>query len=98
MEQVFINVLKNAIEAIRDHGTITLHLGGAGGRARIVVEDTGGALTPDVQANLFTPFYSSKPNGQGIGLTTVKEILTQHGFDFSLEGGPGKTTRFTILF
>jgi signal transduction histidine kinase len=52
----------------------------------------------EAQSNLFTPFLSTKPNGQGIGLTLVREILTAHGFDYSLHKQPGEPTTFTILF
>jgi len=100
MEQVVVNIVKNAMEAIGEDGAITVSLipGRAGSRTRLVVEDTGGPLTPEVQANLFTPFYTTRPNGQGIGLTVVQEILGRHGFEFSLEGGTGRPTQFTILF
>ena len=99
MEQVVVNIVKNAMEAIGEDGAITVSLtpGRGGSRTRLVVEDTGGPLTPEVQANLFTPFYTTRPNGQGIGLTIVQEILGRHGFEFSLEGGAGRPTQFTIL-
>lgn len=99
MEQALVNIVKNAMESIVEDGAITVTLGRTdGGRNRLVVEDTGGPLTAEVQANLFTPFYTTRPNGQGIGLTVVQEILDRHGFEFSLEGGAGRSTQFTILF
>ena len=52
----------------------------------------------DVREHLFTPFFTSKENGQGIGLTMVQEILLGHGFDFSLESAGNGHTHFTILF
>jgi len=99
MEEALVNIVKNAMEAIGEDGAITVRLdpGGGGARARLVVEDTGGPLTPEVQAQLFTPFYTTRPHGQGIGLTLVQDILDRHGFEFSLEGGPDRPTRFTIL-
>jgi two-component system, NtrC family, nitrogen regulation sensor histidine kinase NtrY len=51
-----------------------------------------------VRANLFTPFYSTKENGRGIGLTLVQEILTRHKFDFALENGPVGGAEFTVWF
>ncbi len=63
----------------------------------MVVEDSGRGLSADAQANLFTPYFSTKPNGQGIGLTLVQEILVAHGCDFTLESEPGGPTRFTIV-
>jgi signal transduction histidine kinase len=99
MEQALVNIVKNAMEAIGENGAIVVSLSPPAGaaRARLVVEDTGGPLTPEVQAQLFTPFYTTRPHGQGIGLTLVQDILDRHGFEFSLEGGPGRPTRFTIL-
>jgi two-component system, NtrC family, nitrogen regulation sensor histidine kinase NtrY len=95
MEQVFINVLKNAIEAIDCHGTITIRVGKNGGRF-VTVEDSGPGIPAEIKESLFTPFFSTKADGQGIGLTLIQEILTQHGFRFSLESPPGGPTRFTI--
>ena len=97
MEQAFLNVLQNAIEA--QAGTITLRVhAGNGGRPTLRVEDTGQGFGQEAQSNLFTPFFSTKPNGQGIGLTLVREILSAHGFDYSLHKQPGEPTTFTILF
>lgn len=98
MEQVFVNVVKNAIEAIGEGGTITVRLGRNCGRGFVVVEDTGAGLTPEARAHLFTPFFSTKQNGQGIGLTLVQEVLGQHGFEFSLEGPPHGPTQFVVRF
>jgi nitrogen fixation/metabolism regulation signal transduction histidine kinase len=98
MEQVFVNVLRNALEAIECDGAINVRVGKQSGRAMVSIEDSGPGLSRDAQANLFTPFFSTKPQGQGVGLTLVREILALHGFDFSLESPPGGPTSFTILF
>ncbi|MDX2031965.1 MAG: ATP-binding protein [Blastocatellia bacterium] len=98
MEQVFLNLFKNAAEAIGERGRITLRIGLQAGRPFIVIEDTGAGIPPAVRANLFTPFFSTRENGQGIGLTLVQEILDQHGFEFTLESEPGRPTQFTIWF
>jgi two-component system, NtrC family, nitrogen regulation sensor histidine kinase NtrY len=104
LEQAILNVVKNAVEAIAGDGA-----GGAGGTVTIrvtskthppvlVVEDSGAGLTAEAQANLFTPFFSTKPGGQGIGLTLVGEILAGHGFDYALERTGHGTTAFRIAF
>jgi two-component system nitrogen regulation sensor histidine kinase NtrY len=98
IEQVFINIIKNGLEAIGSGGKITIRLFNESERAGIAIEDSGGALTPEVQSQIFTPFFSTKENGQGIGLTLVQEILERHGCEFSLEGELGVWTRFTVLF
>ncbi len=98
MEQVFLNLLKNALEAIGEKGRITLRIGQQNGRSFIAIEDTGCGLSPEVREHLFTPFFSTKEHGQGIGLTMVQEILDGHQFDFSLESEARQPTRFTIWF
>jgi two-component system, NtrC family, nitrogen regulation sensor histidine kinase NtrY len=98
MEQVLVNVVKNAIEAIGRDGSITVRLGRRDGRPAVVVEDTGPGLSAEARQNLFTPFFSTKEHGQGIGLTLVQEILSQHRFRYSLETPPGGPTEFTIVF
>jgi signal transduction histidine kinase len=98
MEQALVNVVKNAIEAAGDDGCLTLHLGVDDGTVTLVVEDTGPGIPEEVRPHLFTPFFTSKPDGQGIGLTMVQEILSNHGLEFSLDGPPGGPTRFTIVF
>ena len=98
MEQVFVNILKNAMEAIGEKGRITVRLGQTGDRPSAVVEDTGAGIDPEAAGNLFTPFFSTRENRQGLGLTLVQEILGRHGFAFSLESPPSEPTRFTIRF
>jgi two-component system, NtrC family, nitrogen regulation sensor histidine kinase NtrY len=98
MQQVFLNLLKNAAEAIGERGTVTVRTGVRDGRTFAAVEDSGPGITPEVRAQLFTPFFSTKDGGQGVGLTLVREILENHGFDFSLESEPGQATRFTVYF
>ncbi len=98
MEQVFVNICKNALEAIGENGAITVQMGKKGERNFVIIEDTGAGFTPEVRANLFTPFFSTKENGQGIGLTMIQEILNQHKFEFSLESQLGSPTQFVIYF
>jgi len=97
IEQVFINVIKNAIEAIEKEGRITIAIDRDGSRSFVAVRDTGCGIPPEIQRNLFTPFYTSKARGQGIGLTMVQEILVGHGFDFSLATLPSGETEFRML-
>jgi two-component system, NtrC family, nitrogen regulation sensor histidine kinase NtrY len=113
MEQALLNIVKNAIEAIdygaadgqaaadtgtASRGTVTVRLRRIGPRLRLDIEDTGPGIPPDVREGLFTPFFTTKPGGQGIGLTMVQEILSNHGFAFTLESTPGRPTTFTIDF
>jgi len=101
IEQVLVNVIKNAVEAVEatgQAGEIVLRGSRQGRRSFLSVSDSGPGLSPEVQAQLFTPFYTTRENGQGIGLTMVQEILLAHGFDFTLENRDGGGAEFTIVF
>ncbi len=95
MEQVFINIFKNALEAIGSGGMITLETHQH--PKKIVVRDTGKGISAEAGQQLFSPFYSTKRDGQGIGLTVIREILTNHGFAFSLMTVQPGVTEFEIL-
>jgi two-component system nitrogen regulation sensor histidine kinase NtrY len=95
MDQVLMNVIKNAAEAIDRGGRIEIAARRGAGFVDLSVTDTGPGLSDEIKERLFTPFYTSKKHGQGLGLMLVKEILTQHGFGFSLEAAEGRT-RFRI--
>jgi signal transduction histidine kinase len=96
VEQALLNVLKNGLEAIGQDGTLTVRVLSNDGVAAIEIEDTGPGLSDEVRTHLFTPFFSTKEGGQGIGLTMVQEILAGHGFPFALEAPPGGPTTFTV--
>jgi len=107
IEQVLVNVVRNAVEAAGPGGWVRVRLDGEGPpRPVLTVEDSGPGVPSDVQTQLFTPFFSTKENGRGIGLMVAQEILTQHGFAFTLEsrgphhenGAGDEPTRFTIRF
>ena len=71
----------------------------AGGESTLTITDNGKGISPEVAQNLFTPFYSTKPQGQGLGLLLIRDILTAHGCTFSLLTDPNDhLTRFTIQF
>lgn len=97
MEQALLNVMKNGLEAIGQDGTLTVRTVIRDRVPVIEVEDTGPGLSEEVRSHLFTPFFSTKEGGQGIGLTMVQEILTGHGFPFALEAPPGGPTKFTVM-
>lgn len=97
MEQVLLHVARNALEAIGHDGTITVRLGRRGRQPFLAVRDTGSGVSPEVQPQLFTPFFTTKDDGQGIGLTLVQEIVLAHGFELSLLD-VGNGAELTILF
>lgn len=99
MEQAVINIVKNAIESIRSAGdpeSGRINVIVSEGR-RLTVTDNGGGISPEASQKLFTPFFSTKPSGQGVGLMFVAEILHRHNATFSLRT-EGAETRFEIAF
>ena len=101
LEQVLLNVVKNAVEAIQsadEPGEIVVRGFRHGRRSLLSIADSGPGFSAEVQAQLFTPFYTTRENGQGIGLTMVQEILLAHGFDFTLENRTPTGAEFTIVF
>lgn len=80
LEQVLINILKNALEASEPGQQVELLLQPNG----LSIRNNGQAIPPEVEPLLFTPFFSTKTEGQGIGLTLIRDILAGHGWKFSL--------------
>lgn len=95
-EQVLVNIIKNSAESIGSEGIITIRTDDA----PVVIEviDNGKGINQSTESKLFTPFFSTKPNGQGIGLLFIREVLQQHHCTFSLRTGPDGFTRFRIQF
>lgn len=91
MEQVLVNILKNALEACGPGNSIGITLT----PGRLQIRNDGQPISEEEASRLFTPFYTTKPQGQGIGLTLTKEILQNHGFGFSLRS-VGPLTTFEI--
>jgi two-component system nitrogen regulation sensor histidine kinase NtrY len=94
IEQAVINIVKNAIEAIGKDGTVSFKTN----KNTLVIADDGPGISTEEAAQLFSPFFSTKKDGQGIGLTLVREILINHNFDFSLRTIAERQTEFTIRF
>ena len=94
-EQVLVNIIKNAAESIQQNGNIWIRTIAP---ATIEVIANGPGITKDTETKLFTPFFSTKSNGQGIGLVFIREALTLHDCKFSLKTGTDGLTRFRICF
>ena len=93
-EQVLINIIKNATESIDTNGKIFIRTSAS--PLMLEIGDTGKGISKEVETKLFTPFFSTKPNGQGIGLIFIREVLMKHGYTFSLRTYPDGITRFRI--
>jgi signal transduction histidine kinase len=92
MEQVLRNLLRNALEACREGGTVRLTLGAGWFR----VQDDGEGVPADVAGRLFTPFFTTKPKGTGLGLSTVRKIVDGHGGAIEVDSEPGRGTSVTV--
>ena len=95
-EQVLVNIIKNSVESIDGSGEITITT--KANPSCIVVTDNGKGIDKKTERELFTPFFTTKKGGQGIGLMFIREVLVGHKCRFTLCTGDDKLTRFTILF
>ena len=96
LEQVLVNIIKNAIESIGENGKIQLITQAS--PATILIRDNGAGITPEAAEKLFTPFFSTKLDGQGVGLTLIREVLLNHDAQFSLKTVEDGWTEFRIAF
>lgn len=95
-EQVMVNIIKNSAESIESQGEIIITT--TNNPICLEVADNGKGINKETAAKLFSPFFSTKPEGQGIGLIFIREVLLKHGCTFSLRTYDDGLTRFRILF
>lgn len=108
MEQVLTNIVKNAVEAFPDssrddpkdtgNGSTDACITVTARRGWWCVADNGDPIPEETASHLFTPFFSTKPDGKGIGLIVIHEVLTRSGIRFSLGTGEDGITRFELFF
>lgn len=96
LKQLFINLLKNAIEVMDCGGMITIDLNHTANNILISVRDEGVGMTDEERKNLFTPFYTTKESGTGLGLALVKKVVDEHNGTIKVESTVGEGTTFTI--
>lgn len=91
VQQVILNLIRNAIEAMQaaDKRELTVTTAERDGMAEIAVADTGPGIAPEIKAQLFQPFVTTKPNGMGVGLSISRGIIEAHGGRLWAEGNPG---------
>lgn len=95
-EQVLINIVKNSAESASGKGYVSIKT--CAQPPSLVVTDNGAGISPDASSKLFSPFFSTKPEGQGIGLLFISDVLRKHRCRFSLRTDDDGLTRFTIRF
>ncbi|WP_265949327.1 cache domain-containing protein [Dechloromonas sp. A34] len=98
MNQVFMNLLVNAAQAIDGHGTITIRTGVADERVWIEIADTGKGIPLEVQKRIFDPFFTTKPVGQGtgLGLSLAYSIVQKHHGTLEVASEPGRGSSFRL--
>ncbi|HEY8969653.1 MAG TPA: HAMP domain-containing sensor histidine kinase, partial [Puia sp.] len=100
IEQVLINLVVNAVEAIKDSAEPTITLSGTtyNGRPLIKVADNGTGMSPEVMDNIFIPFFSTKKTGSGIGLSLCKQIMLLHKGNIQVQSIEGEGSAFLMQF
>jgi signal transduction histidine kinase len=96
MKQVFLNLFQNALDVMKDGGELDIAVQQDGGFMVIRIRNTGRPIHPEDQANLFEPFFSTKPGGTGLGLTVSLKIIQDHGGDIRTASDLEQGTVFTI--
>jgi len=107
LDQVLLNLVINAADAIEGHGTITVAVdsvedaeAGAGPSGRVLVADTGAGIAPELTQRIFEPFFTTKPRGRGtgLGLSMVYGFVQQSGGRIAVESNPGEGTTIELAF
>ena len=96
MEQVFFNLIKNALEAMKDGGELAIALDSDDDVVTVSFLDSGKGMTPDAVAALFEPYRTSKQSGTGLGLMISRRIVRAHGGEIDVESKEGEGTKFTV--
>lgn len=105
--QVLINLIRNALDAIespngldpvesREDGRVEVVLTISDSRPYLIVTDNGSGMSPEVMANLFQPFFTTKEGGSGVGLSLCRQIVRRHGGDLRIQSQPGKGTVVSV--
>jgi signal transduction histidine kinase len=97
MERVFFNLVLNAAQASPEGGAVTIKTRAAAGTAEISIIDRGVGIQPAELQNIFNPFFTTKPDGVGLGLAIVSKIIDEHGGKIAVESEPGKGSIFRVL-
>ncbi|PYM78698.1 MAG: hypothetical protein DME09_22935, partial [Candidatus Rokuibacteriota bacterium] len=96
LRKALLNLIVNGLEAIGAEGTLTVRTVFRGGAIDILVEDTGCGMSHETQSRIFDLFFTTKPNGTGLGMGIVRSVIDQHGGHMTIDSAPGKGTRVRL--
>ncbi len=96
LQQVFLNLIQNAVQATRAGGRVAIRARSEQGGTTIEVEDTGSGIAPEHLARIFDPFFTTRAKGTGLGLFVAHAIVQRHRGSIQVDSQPGKGTRFLI--
>jgi signal transduction histidine kinase len=97
IHQVLLNLLLNAVQAMEGAGTVRVEIGSRDAFASLVVSDTGRGISPQHLSNIFRPFYTTKGNGTGLGLSLARRIVEEHHGRIEVSSVVGIGSEFTVL-
>ena len=97
IHQVLLNLLLNAVQAVTGAGTVNVEIGSQDGFASVAVSDTGRGISSEHLSNIFRPFYTTKGNGTGLGLSLARRIVEEHHGRIEVHSIVGKGSKFTVL-
>jgi signal transduction histidine kinase len=99
LNQVFMNILANACDAVPETGNIWIQTACEAGQVTVVIRDDGAGIAPEHLGRIFEPFFTTKPQGKGtgLGLAISYGIVTHHGGTIAARSEPGEGTEFTIV-
>ncbi|MCL6637086.1 MAG: GHKL domain-containing protein [Alicyclobacillus sp.] len=98
VKQVVLNILQNALQACQSKDTVTVQVRCREDKVLLKVRDTGSGMTPEQQARLFQPFYTTKAHGTGLGLVVTKQLVERHGGSLHISSEAGHGTVVKIAF
>jgi len=97
IHQVLLNLLLNAVQAMEGAGVVRVEIGSRDDYASVIVSDTGRGIPPQQIAHIFRPFYTTKGNGTGLGLSLARRIVEEHHGSIEVSSVVGKGSQFTVL-
>jgi signal transduction histidine kinase len=97
IHQVLLNLLLNAVQATEGAGIVRVEIGSQEDCARVIVSDTGRGIPPQHLPNIFRPFFTTKGNGTGLGLSLARRIVEEHHGRIEVSSVVGKGSKFEVL-